>query len=194
MIELEDYVECAKETESVVDDVDGINSRLLHGAIGLATEAGELLDSIKKSIFYHEDYDFVNLREEIGDCMWYLAVLCDELGLDFYNMATDRTFQPPLKATCANDLIHSMFELYYDTSVLAQAVVDSDIGVDESTICQAVASIFYPLNDLVYLSGSRWNIIADKNIRKLAKRFPKKFSKYKALNRDLDTERKELEG
>lgn len=53
---------------------------MLHCAIGIATESGELLDSFKKHIFYGKKLDLVNLKEELGDLMWYisnLAVLTD---------------------------------------------------------------------------------------------------------------------
>lgn len=57
--------------------------RLLHGGIGLATEAGEFLDGIKKYVFYGKAIDTVNLSEEMGDLFWYIAIVCDELGVAF---------------------------------------------------------------------------------------------------------------
>ena len=56
------------------------NARLVHAVLGLQTEAGELADPVKKYIYYGRPLDPVNLREEIGDCLWYLAVACDALG------------------------------------------------------------------------------------------------------------------
>ncbi|MFN9374029.1 MAG: MazG nucleotide pyrophosphohydrolase domain-containing protein [Planctomycetaceae bacterium] len=55
-------------------------ARLVHAVLGLQTEAGELADPVKKHIYYGRPLDPVNLREEIGDCLWYLAVACDALG------------------------------------------------------------------------------------------------------------------
>ncbi len=54
--------------------------RLVHAVLGLLTEAGELADPIKKHIFYGRPVDAINLREEIGDCLWYLAIAADALG------------------------------------------------------------------------------------------------------------------
>lgn len=56
---------------------------ILHGALGIVTEAGEIADAVKKSIFYGKPFDLVNLQEEIGDCFWYLAILAKEAGLSF---------------------------------------------------------------------------------------------------------------
>jgi NTP pyrophosphatase (non-canonical NTP hydrolase) len=55
-------------------------ARLVHAVLGLQTEAGELADPIKKHIYYGRPLDLVNLREEIGDCLWYLAIAADALG------------------------------------------------------------------------------------------------------------------
>lgn len=64
------------------------NVRILHAAIGCVTESGELLDALKKQIFYGRELDVVNVKEEAGDILWYLAILFDELGTDFETEAT----------------------------------------------------------------------------------------------------------
>jgi NTP pyrophosphatase (non-canonical NTP hydrolase) len=51
-------------------------------AIGLAGEAGEVVDDIKKSIFHRHGLDHTRLQKEIGDVLWYVAALCTTLGLD----------------------------------------------------------------------------------------------------------------
>lgn len=83
------YIENAKKTESV--NYENIASRLqsksmiriLHSALGLSTEAGEILDAIKKHVYYGKELDKVNLFEEVGDLFWYLAIMADELGFSF---------------------------------------------------------------------------------------------------------------
>lgn len=97
-----------------------VSPDLLHGAIGLATEAGELLDAIKRALFYGGELDRTNLIEELGDLEWYMAVIRDALD------------------------------------------------VEQSEVQRI-------------------------NIEKLRARYPEKFSKDDALNRDLDQERAILE-
>jgi NTP pyrophosphatase (non-canonical NTP hydrolase) len=58
----------------------------LYAALGLANEAGEALGKIKKVIrddncvFTAEKLDAI--EAELGDVLWYAAVLADELDLD----------------------------------------------------------------------------------------------------------------
>ena len=55
---------------------------LLHATLGITGEAGELADAVKKSIFYSKPLDIANMREEIGDIMWYIALACRTLDFD----------------------------------------------------------------------------------------------------------------
>ena len=104
---------CAKIDGAIMDD--------LHMVLGMQTESAEIADVYKKCIAYKKPLDFVNIKEEIGDLMWYIANLCNMNGWD--------------------------------------------------------------LRDILLT-----------NITKLETRYPEKFTEEKAINRDLDTERKILEG
>ncbi len=62
--------------------------RLIHAALGMQTESAEFTDAIKKSLFYGKPIDTTNLKEELGDLMWYMAIAMDELGTNFESEAT----------------------------------------------------------------------------------------------------------
>ena len=84
-----EYIKNVMVTESVdlqfilarLQDVRVV--RLLHAMIGMCTETGEIQDALKKHIFYGKPLDEVNLKEEAGDLLWYVAILLDELGVSF---------------------------------------------------------------------------------------------------------------
>lgn len=84
---MKDYIEQA--TRTATGDVLNISERLceidiihlLHGAMGICTEGGELLDALKKHIYYGKGLDTVNIVEELGDVLWYVALICRTLGV-----------------------------------------------------------------------------------------------------------------
>lgn len=90
--DMRDYVFNVCRTEStnfdeIKDRLDNdLKLRILHGAMGICTEGGELLDAVKKHIFYGKDLDIVNIKEEIGDALYYIAVICDVCDFDFYDV------------------------------------------------------------------------------------------------------------
>ncbi len=81
-----EYIERALRTESKpyrFEATGDVTPRLEHAVMGAVTEAGELMDALKKSKIYGRPLDRVNLVEEMGDLMWYLAILADELSISF---------------------------------------------------------------------------------------------------------------
>jgi NTP pyrophosphatase (non-canonical NTP hydrolase) len=65
-------------------------ARLMHGAMGLTTEAGEFMDALKKHAMYGKALDEVNLKEELGDMLWYVALVANTLGVEMATiMATN---------------------------------------------------------------------------------------------------------
>lgn len=84
MITPNEYQQGALRTEAsleaVLKLVEQDRIRLLHAALGLASEAGEFADQIKRHLFYQTPLDRVNLAEELGDLMWYIAVAAAGCG------------------------------------------------------------------------------------------------------------------
>jgi len=56
---------------------------IIHAIIGIATEAGELLEALHKTILFNVPFDIVNLIEESGDSFWYHALLAVMCQTDF---------------------------------------------------------------------------------------------------------------
>lgn len=121
-MDFKDYIKEIKKTESSSssNEVRATNKiRLLHAIMGLVTEAGELMDALKRHVYYGEELDYVNIVEELGDISYYMGMAIDDVGVDL-------------------------------------------------------------------------DYVINKNISKLRKRYNGEFSKDKALNRDLEAERKLL--
>lgn len=118
-----EYQQAAQRTEKTPLFVNGdlSQSRLVHAMLGVCTEAGELQDMMKKHLIYGKPFDAVNVVEECGDVLWYLAL--------------------------------------------------------------ALTSV-----------GSTMEECMERNIAKLKRRFPSRFTEEAALNRDLESEREALEG
>jgi NTP pyrophosphatase (non-canonical NTP hydrolase) len=58
----------AKKLPTEADD-------LMHAAVGISGEAGELLDAIKKHWVYNKPLDYENIKEELGDLLFYITAM-----------------------------------------------------------------------------------------------------------------------
>lgn len=60
------------------NDVGGI----LNGCLGLSGEVGEFNDMVKKWIFHEKPLDVEHAQKELGDVLWYIAMICHSFGWD----------------------------------------------------------------------------------------------------------------
>ena len=64
-------------------DEDGIDlGGVFNACLGLSGEVGELNDMIKKWIFHEKPFDEVHAKKELGDVLWYVAMMCHSFGWD----------------------------------------------------------------------------------------------------------------
>lgn len=53
---------------------------LMNGVLGLAGETGECADLVKKH-FYQDGREIIdNLKDEVGDCLWYVVEVASAMG------------------------------------------------------------------------------------------------------------------
>lgn len=110
-----------------IDNMELANGEhLIHGIIGVATEAGELLEALLTCIQERTPIDKVNLKEEIGDVFWYLAVLAKACGTNFDEI--QRTNIAKLRARFPNDFSeHDAIERNLETE---RAILEGKQGED----------------------------------------------------------------
>ena len=73
---IKEYQELCKKTAKVFDNKD---LEIATWGLGIAGEAGDVAGCIKKTIA-HKDDQLPGIRENVGDTMWYLAMICNFFG------------------------------------------------------------------------------------------------------------------
>jgi len=178
-------IESSRTLNSSGKDLD-----LLHCAAGLRTESGELIDVIKKHIFYGQSLDIVNMKEELGDIMWYIAipVRMFDLNLDL-TMQNDGFYKKKIKNQITTKVGLMKYFLSFDTMIhhLSECIT---INLSKSDFNNVIEDI----NLICEIYNLNLSEIMDININKLKARFPNNFTQEHALNRDLEKERAILEG
>jgi len=73
-MEIKEYQEKSTRTLSA------LNTKLhdnIHMTLGLVTEAAEIADVYKKNLAYGKEVDETNVKEELGDMMFYIVNMCN---------------------------------------------------------------------------------------------------------------------
>lgn len=60
---------------------------MVMACLGLSGEVGELNDMIKKGIFHGHGINKIEVKKEIGDIMWYVALMCESFDFDMEETA-----------------------------------------------------------------------------------------------------------
>ena len=70
-----------KDGATIADEMTPDSAHILHMSVGVAGEAGELLDAIKKAVIYQKELDRENVIEELGDLEFYIEGLRESLNI-----------------------------------------------------------------------------------------------------------------
>lgn len=204
-IRWDDYTtECLRTDPTSNNTLPAELTTELHGAIGMVTEAGEILDIHKKNLFYGKEVDKINLVEELGDFMWYLAIWlhakkqCDKgLGYFFderYTRSGNVNF-----VFGSNNRTYPMRNIdkkFYHLVTSAAEILNDTTGhkCDWLTERLLLGRVITPIIAICSAFDISMSAVLEKNSNKLRSRSPDVFSEDKAINRDLTKERDILEG
>lgn len=80
-----EYQELALRTANTEDKQELIEN----GTLGLSGESGEIADILKKYKFQGHKLDKVHMAKELGDVLWYAAILAEGLEIDLETVMKD---------------------------------------------------------------------------------------------------------
>ena len=175
------------------------HKNLIHGLLGVITEIGEVATEIKRHYAYGKvlsDDMLKHMREELGDVLWYPALIASTHGKDLgkllsdvMNQATDLGYtsevtfgdlqvELPVIVSAGrlhhfDDVEHFVFTSGLAIGALVGSLFPSDAGVELEDSLPMVVSVV-ALGCKVF--GFSMREIAEENVAKLKLRFPDAFS------------------
>lgn len=190
----EKYTEAALKTESIISEVDTNYDRLL-SVINLSIAAGNMLDDLKKKIFYNKEINNDKFFKQFNDALESIHSIevykpgphklpCDQNKLIGKNIGIDsRVFHGVVgMATESTEMLEAL-KLYIETGKLDNVNMGEEIG----------DSMWYQTL-LLDSTNQSLETILNTNIKKLEIRFKnQQFEEIHAKNRNLNLERKILE-
>tara|TARA_R100001086_G_scaffold81200_1_gene39816 strand:- start:1 stop:363 length:363 start_codon:yes stop_codon:yes gene_type:complete len=83
-----DYLMNEYQDMAAATAIYGAKHQVIYPALGLAAEAGEVANKVKK-ILRDGNFDREAIADEVGDCLWYIAALCRDLNVDLGKVANN---------------------------------------------------------------------------------------------------------
>ncbi len=78
------------------DKIHMVPPAFMHAAIGISDETGEIMEILKRALYYGDKIDNSHLMEEYGDIMFYIMLDCMRIGQEgkvSVDMVFDRIFR-----------------------------------------------------------------------------------------------------
>jgi NTP pyrophosphatase (non-canonical NTP hydrolase) len=185
MTELEQYTTNALRTESRIKEVV-VDPEFLAGVLSTFIAAGNMLDQIKKHVFYGKPYNIAKLREEFVNIVGTLDNIKTPVATEEFNEGV---------VGVDPRVFHALTGIATESSELMEALVKtiSEGTADNVNLSEEGGDICWYLAILYDAIQQEWGKALETNIRKLQARFPEKFDSDRAIERDLDGERSILE-
>lgn len=144
--------------------------QMVHCVLGIASELSELYEG--------------NYIEELGDVCWYLNEGCDFIGVDLMDLDVSEGGLDPLRDL--SDHLGKLADLVKRHEFYKKDLDHGEVFILLSKMYSEVLEI---CNDYEIDIDE----VLEKNILKLKTRYPLKFEEEKAVNRNLEEERKIFE-
>jgi len=170
-------------------DLGNEKVNVAHLILGIISEYDELIDAINKN-------DIKNIGEECIDTLWFIANYYTWRGYKFASLEPNFKFIVGREVADTMDIGTILLDLAHKNSMLSDLIkkwlaydreIDRSIELDIlSDIASALGALLFKFNIDIYQAMQN-------NHDKLKVRYPEKFTNELANNRDLESERIELE-
>ncbi len=192
---LKEYQKLAVRTESTPDEIR-LNPKMLVDVLYVFNAAGRMLDQMKKHAFYGKPYDIANFTSDYAQ----IETAMYDLQLARINGTSEEMGEEKVEAIDTR-LFHAIIGIATESTELCEALYSTLTGGEidlvnlreENGDINWYQAIFYDAMEELGFEGS-WEGDLETNIAKLKARYPDKFTNENAINRDVETERKILEG
>lgn len=196
------YVEFILARECpVLGGEDPLRFRTSHCIRGIVGECGELEDALKKHLNYGLPLDENNIKEELGDVLFYLCLLSTTIDAESIlagylpELDPNMKFHFPGKFSKTQLLdfekhilaILKISSSYKQKGLLSDTVSTFMLLPDNTSKIRNMLKHFTSACKSVWLCPSR---IMELNVAKLTARYNKKFTIQECVNRDTDAETK----
>jgi len=196
-MKFKDYL---KETDKTWNHQEDEKANLDHALLGLLDESGELASAFKKKIGYGRELDVVNVKEEIGDGLFFLTRMIHSL----YEGESGNKIYDFLDGIVSSDIpeeklkemkTYNYTDIMYNLTIPITEIYSGLIENHSQKVAQAISNILSAYKGVAAIFDYTLADCMEANVAKLQKRYKgKEFSIKDATERDLEGEKEVLKG
>lgn len=160
---------------------DNATESMNYGCMGLIEETGEIIAELRKPLFkgnFHEkELDSQKIKSELGDLMWYLALMCRNCNVNMEQIEKAKTIteQTEEKLPVREKMIQISINMGQVTGEIVEEALKLHRGNGQkSELIEKMADQYINIKELASFFEITIEQILDENIKKINSRYNEK--------------------
>ena len=150
--------------------------RMSYACMGLIEETGEIIAELRKPLFkgnFHEKpLDLQSIKSELGDLMWYIALMCKNCNINIEELKNYQGNSNDSELQLRGKIIQVTISMGQVTGqIVENARQEYEINTKKEELTRKMSEQYRNINELASLLNITIEQILDENIRKINSRY-----------------------
>lgn len=159
--------------------VDNPKESMRYGCMGLIEETGEIIAELRKPLFkgnFHEKIlDIPSIKSELGDLIWYMALVCKNYNVDIAKIEELEVTENYVELPKREKIIKIAINMGKATGQIVQECIEIyDDNKGAAELSDKLREQYKNINELANILGIDIEQILEENIKKINSRYTEK--------------------
>ena len=150
-----------------------------YSCMGLIEETGEIIAELRKPLFkgnfHQKTLDIPSIKSELGDLMWYIALICRDYNVDISELENNEISEDNIQLTKREKLIKASINMGKSTGqIVGECIKIYKCNNDNEKLIEKMKEQYANINELVGLLDITIEEVLDENIKKINSRYTEK--------------------
>ena len=158
---------------------DNQKESMRYSCMGLIEETGEIIAELRKPLFkgnFHEKtLDIPNIKSELGDLIWYMALMCKDYNVNIEELENFKTTEKNIQLPKREELIRVAINMGQSTGQIVQSCIQIyNKNEINNELTNKMREQYKNINELTSILNISIEQILEENIKKINSRYTEK--------------------
>ena len=155
------------------------NESMRYSCMGLIEETGEIIAELRKPLFkgnFHEKaLDIPSIKSELGDLIWYMALMCKEYNVNIEELEKFQITENKVQLPKREEIIKVAIYMGKSTGQIVQECMEIyNENKSNKELTDKMREQYKNINELASILGIDMEKILEENVKKINSRYTEK--------------------
>ena len=155
---------------------ENTNESMRYSCMGLIEETGEIIAELRKPLFkgnFHEKaLDINNIKSELGDLIWYIALMCKDYNVDISEVEKFEITKNKVQLPRREEIIRTAISMGQSTGqIVGECMEIYEKSKNNEELTNKMQELYKYINQLACVLEIDIEQILDENVKKINCRY-----------------------